>query len=222
MPISHEDAAALHARGDWTALWEASIPLVKHAITKLLRAGQLTADRVSDDLLQEGYLAARRALPKWDPEAGKLSTWIAYEVRGAMLDHLRRERSIVGGRRSTRLSVLIQDDITPDDRDPDAEAKEVQHARDLINLSVALAQLTEEERNLVERIYGIGRPSESMADICRDLGMSRPTGWRRLQAVQIKMRRLVKSGDTCVSLDKGAHSDRTNKSPLRRHQGGTR
>lgn len=69
-------------------LWVAAYATVSMVAGRLRRDGLLTSVALDDeDLIQEGILAAGRALDKWDPEKGAFSTWVTHRAAGAMLTY---------------------------------------------------------------------------------------------------------------------------------------
>jgi RNA polymerase sigma factor (sigma-70 family) len=79
--------AAMH--GSKTArdkLWNEAMRLVlrsEHRLRKLYGI-----EEQDEDMVQEGALAAGRAVDTWDPERSSFATWVLTNVKGAMLDYL--------------------------------------------------------------------------------------------------------------------------------------
>lgn len=189
--LTPDELRVLHAARDWRVLWQAAIPIVKHAVTKLLRSGQLSTDSATDDLLQEGYLAAGPAIKSWNPDAGMFSTWISHAVRGAMLDHLRRECSgMVGGRDSGRRTTVMEDDIAMD-TEAVTPAAETERSNDALRVRVALASLGAREQLIVKRWFGIDCEPESLDQICMIAGLKRVQVWRVIKNTLSKMKQMV-------------------------------
>lgn len=189
--MNAEELRAAHAAQDWRVLWEQTIYIVKHSVRRLLQAGQLAPERASDDLLQEGYMAAGRAVKTWNPDLGMFSTWISHAVRGAMLDHLRREASgMIGGRDAGHLTISFEDALTQD-MDGEEPTEEMERLRLAAQVRVALASLEERERELLKRWYGIDCEPEPMEMICAQMGVSRMHAWRLIKNSYKRMLRLM-------------------------------
>lgn len=70
------------------------IRITDQVIAKLHRKGLLKGyDYADEDIRQEGYLAAIEASARWNEDQGKLSTFLAPRVRGAVIDYVNRERN---------------------------------------------------------------------------------------------------------------------------------
>lgn len=80
--LTHAELAAAHDRQDWPTLWKAALPLVKVAVRRLVRDGGTR----TDDLMQEGALAAGEAIRSWRPIECALSTHLILAVRSALYD----------------------------------------------------------------------------------------------------------------------------------------
>ena len=116
----------------------------RRAFTRLLQthddhmrglAWQLLRDHdARDDVLQEAYLKAYRALPRFRAEA-KFSTWLYRIVYRTCLDHLRRTRTVVP----------LDDAHDAADWRPDPS----QVAADRSLIDAALASLPEDQRAAV-------------------------------------------------------------------------
>lgn len=114
---AHELRAARKAQ-DWNTLWEQSLPIVKFAISSMVRGG-MDRHHCTDDTLQEASLAAGKAVRTWDPSKGEFSTWIVKRATGAIRNHINRERNgLIGGRDAYVATVEMQEE-----RAPDLEAK---------------------------------------------------------------------------------------------------
>jgi RNA polymerase sigma factor (sigma-70 family) len=105
------DRAALHARmraGDGRArllLWEDALRLVLLIEGRLRK--QYGIEQPDLDMIQEGNIAAGKAVETWDPSAGAFSTWIVAAVRGRMLDYL--NEAAKGGIGSKSAAVVLVD-----------------------------------------------------------------------------------------------------------------
>lgn len=189
--MNAEELRAAHAAQDWRRLWEQTIYIVKHAVTRLLQAGQLAPERASDDLLQEGYMAAGRAVKTWNPDLGMLSTWISHAVRGAMLNHLKAESTgIIGGRDAGHITVSLPEE-TLHDMEDEEPSDEVERLRDAVKVRIALEALEPREKLILERWFGIDCDPEPMEAICMVVGLSRVQVWRIIKNTLRRMKHMV-------------------------------
>jgi RNA polymerase sigma factor (sigma-70 family) len=79
---------------DWARnrLWIDTAKLVLYVFHLMRRAGSLPGVAPDDmDVIQEGNMAAGRALKRWDPSKGALSTFLVPSIRGAMLNYREKE-----------------------------------------------------------------------------------------------------------------------------------
>lgn len=189
--MNAEELRAAHAAQNWRVLWEQTIYIVKHAVTRLLQAGQLAPERASDDLLQEGYMAAGKAVKTWNPDLGMFSTWISHAVRGAMLNHLKAESTgIIGGRDAGLITTQLADDITPD-MEGDEPTEEIERLKDAVRVRIALGHLEERERLILERWFGIDCEPEPMDAICMVVGLKRVQVWRIIKNTLRRMKHMM-------------------------------
>ena len=91
----------------------------------------------AEDLVQDTFLAAWRALDRFDPARGRLSTWLFTIARRRAIDRLRQRRDPTPG--DPRRASEPVDVRTPPDR--------MAHAEDLAALDAALAALPAEQRS---------------------------------------------------------------------------
>src|SRR3954468_24824550 len=87
--LSDEAVVALLARSDETALAELYDRFGRVAYGLALRI--LRDDRLAEDAVQEGFLAAWRYADRFIPERGKASTWLLTLVHRRAVDLVRRE-----------------------------------------------------------------------------------------------------------------------------------
>lgn len=87
-----QQASATHER-----LWIESLRIVLYVFHLMRRTGQLIAAPDDMDMIQEGALAAGRAVKRWNPEKGTLSTFLVPAIRGAMLSYAAQERKQMPG-----------------------------------------------------------------------------------------------------------------------------
>jgi RNA polymerase sigma factor (sigma-70 family) len=114
-PLNEGQRRALHAvRHDKDAhdiLWRDALRLVLLIEGRLRKAYGI--DEPDPDMIQDGNIAAGRAVDTWDPERGKFSTWVTATVRGAMLDYLNEmNKGGIGSKSSATLLVDMEEGVT--------------------------------------------------------------------------------------------------------------
>jgi RNA polymerase sigma-70 factor (ECF subfamily) len=125
-----------------------------------------------DDVLQEAYVKAFRALPRFRGESS-VATWLYRIVANACLDELRRAR------RRREESVA------------EPEPASVHEPQEPGALAAALAALTPEDRAAVLLVDAFG---ESYDDAARALGVPRGTIASRLNRARPALRRALEGG----------------------------
>jgi RNA polymerase sigma factor (sigma-70 family) len=179
---------ALKAAQDWKSLWSQALPLVKHTVSKLIASGRLTSEQATDDLLQEGNLAAGRAVRTWDPDKGAFSTWIVRAAHGAILDHIQRTSSgMVGGRRSPgHTTQLFEESLEGSLREPEEEILRAQNAQ-MIRRAVETLKIPE-DRELLKLVYGLEDDEpRTLVQIAKDWDMSERSIQRMYAAAMKKL-----------------------------------
>lgn len=81
--LTNQQLEALKEEQNWKALWTAAIPWVHFA------AGSLHTDD-KEDLIQDGLLHVGAQIRKWEPKAGRFSTFVVNVARNVMLVSLKR------------------------------------------------------------------------------------------------------------------------------------
>lgn len=134
-------------------------------------AYRLLGDRSRmDDAMQEAYISAYRALPRFRGEAS-LRTWLYRIVYNACLDELRHERSVVPIDNVRTL--------------PGRGADPVESLSVRESLAAALAALPEEDRAAVLLVDGAGFDYRSAAEV---LGIPEGTVGSRLNRARADLR----------------------------------
>jgi hypothetical protein len=103
--IAQESGSALAIRTARDLLWKDALRLVLMVEKRLRRSFGLQYP--DPDMIQEGNLAAGKAVETWDPQQGAFSTWVAKVCGGAMLDYMNEASK--GGIGSKSASVILVD-----------------------------------------------------------------------------------------------------------------
>lgn len=199
---TNSELAQLYDKKDWAALWKIMTPMVKHAVRRCMQDG-LDPHYVNEDLMQEAYLAAWKALPKWNAFEASLQTWIREKVRSAVLDANQRESSgMVGGKRSGGYVESIHGET------PEADyvgSNDEQGIADGIEATLVYTEVPEgfedpadllyllpiplKDRDMVRRLAGLGVPRETQAEYAHREGISRRTVVGRLESLKKLLRK---------------------------------
>lgn len=159
---SAEELERLRADKNWNALWLQALPLVGFAIKKLLRKGRLQQQYLTDDLIQEANLAARKYVQSWDPNKGMFSTWLVNNLYRQLLQQISRNaKGMVGGRDAQGTTGVLHEAYQVDgyevsDLFEDPLCLLVKQAGEA-SLNAALLRLSPGQLDLVSWIYGIQR-----------------------------------------------------------------
>ena len=174
VPIEVDDDVVARARaGDARAFAD----LVRHYDRRLRAlAFRLLGDAARmDDALQEAYVKAFRALPRFKGES-TLGTWLYRITYNACLDELRRTERVV------RLSAREASDAPTGRHDP-ADAGAQRH-----DLAAALAALAPEQRAVVLLVDAEGLDYAEAASV---LGIAVGTVASRLSRARSQLRRAL-------------------------------
>jgi RNA polymerase sigma-70 factor (ECF subfamily) len=175
--LSDEALVALVARGEEDALAELYDRVGKIAYGLALRV--LRDERLAEDAVQEGFLAAWRTAVSFRPERAKASTWILTLVHRRAVDLVRREE-----RRRT--------DPLADDAGRGGEVPSVDEAAWLRfereRVQVALRQLPDAQREAIELAYYGGF---SQSELAERLGVPLGTIKSRMFAGLARLRELL-------------------------------
>jgi RNA polymerase sigma-70 factor (ECF subfamily) len=140
----------------------------------LLRLGAPAA--AAEDLAQDAMVAIWRRAASFDASKAKASTWIFVIARNAWIDKLRREKTELAYR-----SALIVSEESEDEA-PDAAAMRGQSEA---QVAAAMAQLSEEQRQVVQLSFFEDRPHSEIAE---RLSLPLGTVKSRLRLALIKLR----------------------------------
>jgi len=128
-----------------------------------------------DDALQESYLKAFRALPKFAGDSA-FKSWLYRIVYNTCLDELRRNR---------KMGIVP---IEAASNRPDGRADPADTATENVDLAAALATLTPETRAAVLLVFGDGMDYHSATEV---LGIPRGTLASRLHRGRAQLRRAM-------------------------------
>ena len=151
--LSDEALVALVARGDDSALADLYDRVGRIAYGLAFRI--LRDDRLAEDAVQEGFLAAWRSAAGFSPERAKASTWILTLVHRRAVDLVRREDR----RRADPL------DAGAEAAEPTASAEDAAWLRfERERVQEALARLPDAQREAIELAYYGGFTQSELAE----------------------------------------------------------
>lgn len=174
--LSHAEAVELWQRGvagDTAArnsLLETVFPLIRSTAARFVEPRHQWAGLQTDDFFQAGVLHLIERFHCWQPDRGKLGTWVVMELRGAMQAVSRqvcRDRLTMkeDGDRAAASRALDRSPLNPDD------PAELLAARDeWRNLRRAIRGLPARQGAIVRQFFDDGLTTVEIAD---GLGVSR-------------------------------------------------
>ena len=181
--LSDEALVALVARGDETALAELYDRIGRIAYGLAYRV--LRDERLAEDAVQEGFLAAWRTAADFSAERAKASTWLLTLVHRRAVDLVRREER-------RRVEPLQQDDRDAAATSPAAE--EAAWLRfDRERVQEALRSLPDAQREAIELAYYGGFTQSELAE---RLGQPIGTIKSRMFSGLARLRELLDDGAT--------------------------
>lgn len=85
--------------------WQELRRIVDYAVRRYTKRAFISPSE-AEDMRQDGYIAACKAVQSFDPTKGKLSTWVMKRVNGELIDSLAKLRSsgITGADKPERIS----------------------------------------------------------------------------------------------------------------------
>jgi RNA polymerase sigma-70 factor (ECF subfamily) len=150
--LSDEAVVALVARSDDTALAELYDRFGRVAYGVALRI--LRDEKLAEDAVQEGFLAAWRSADRFMPERGKASTWVLTLVHRRAVDLVRRE--------DRRRAEALTDELEPT---PSGSAEDDAWLRfERERVQAALRQLPDQQREALELAYYGGFSQSELAE----------------------------------------------------------
>jgi RNA polymerase sigma-70 factor (ECF subfamily) len=150
--LSDEAVVALVARSDDSALAELYDRFGRVAYGVALRI--LRDEKLAEDAVQEGFLAAWRSADRFMPERGKASTWILTLVHRRAVDLVRREER--------RRADALGDEQEPSRADSAEDDAWLRFERERVQ--AALRQLPDQQREALELAYYGGFSQSELAE----------------------------------------------------------
>jgi len=182
--LSDEALVALVARGDESALGELYDRVWRVAYGIAYRV--LRDDRLAEDAVQEGFLAAWRSAAAFRADRAKASTWIVTLVHRRAVDIVRREQR--------RRAEPLESDSRPDPADPTGSAEDAAwlgFERDRVQ--AALRALPDTQREAIELAYYGGY---SQSELAERLGVPLGTIKSRMFAGLARLRELLDEAES--------------------------
>jgi RNA polymerase sigma-70 factor, ECF subfamily len=176
--LSDEALVALVARGDEDALAELYDRIGRIAYGLALRV--LRDDRLAEDAVQDGFLAAWRTAAAFRPERAKASTWVLTLVHRRAVDLVRREER----RRAEPLAEEAAAVAEAAERTEEAAWLRFERER----VQAALRQLPDTQREALELAYYGGF---SQSELAERLGVPLGTIKSRMFAGLARLRELL-------------------------------
>jgi RNA polymerase sigma-70 factor (ECF subfamily) len=182
--LSDEALIALVARGDDSALGELYDRVGRVAYGIAYRI--LRDERLAEDAVQEGFLAAWRSAATFRAERAKASTWIVTLVHRRAVDIVRREER--------RRAEPLDADDRPDTADPSGSAEDeawLGFERDRVQ--AAIRTLPDAQRETIELAYYGGY---SQSELAERLGVPLGTIKSRMFAGLARLREVLDDAET--------------------------
>jgi RNA polymerase sigma-70 factor, ECF subfamily len=129
----------------------------------------------AEELTQDVFLTAWRKAARFDPQRGRLSTWLMTIAHNLAVDRLRRETGV------SRPTLVLVDEV-PEVPGIDEEAQLIERDAALR----AIASLSEAEKRLIARTYFRGLTAREIAEAD---GIPLGTVKTRLRSALIKVRK---------------------------------
>jgi RNA polymerase sigma-70 factor (ECF subfamily) len=135
----------------------------------------------AEELTQDVFLTAWRKAARFDPQRGRLSTWLMTIAHNLAVDRLRRETGV------SRPRIVLVDEV-PEVPGEDEEF----HLMERDAATRAIASLSDAERRLIARTYFRGLTAREIAEAD---GIPLGTVKTRLRSALIKVRRVNDAKD---------------------------
>jgi len=142
----------------------------------------------AEDLAQEAKIAFIDSLKTWDPRRGELWPYVSIRLRGSMQDYLRKKKmdQVSGMYEWINSAAHVYMAFN-------REAIVADQADDIIHVDVALKDLTDKEKNIVEEYY---KKDKTFKEIGEEIGLSESQVSRICNEATLKMKRAIKSSDS--------------------------
>ena len=187
--LTHAVLASMADAGDWRALWQQAVPIVRQMVAQMRREGRIPP-HLDDDALQAAYLAAGQAVRLWNPMEAALSTHLTRRVRGAVLRVLQQERAVLAfddetDEGSPALESIAYEDPPAGYDDPLAEAMHLEAER---RVHAGLARLpSRADVEILSSIYGLTGKPVPLEVYAVQHGLSRRDAYYRLSAAKARL-----------------------------------
>lgn len=141
----------------------------------------------SDDLAQEAKIAFIDALKSWDPRRGELWPYVSIRLKGAMQDYLRKKKmdQVSGMYEWINSAAHVYMAFN-------REAIVSDQVDDILHVDVALKELTNKEKEIVEKYY---KQDKTFKEIGDDIGLSESQVSRICNEATRKMKKAIKHSD---------------------------
>jgi DNA-directed RNA polymerase specialized sigma24 family protein len=192
--MTHEERARAHDRKEWGLLWEQAIPLVKRAMKGVMSRRHFRGSH--EDMLHDGYLAARKIVEAWNPLNVAFSTWVIGGVKPVLRDYIRRyANGIVGGRDVRVRQYGYHDGYAELEgpasfRDPavlldeESTCKQVEAALVLLNVA---------DCEVVRALYGLGQRAETPEEFAARTGLTSSATYKRIQRASERLSKIIRN-----------------------------
>ncbi len=134
---------------------------------------------MAEEVLQDGFLKIWEKIQSYDPNKGRLFTWMLNLVRNLAIDKTRSKEFS-----QSRKTDDIDNFVSRMDQTNSAE-----QAVDAIEIKEVLKKLPEEQRFVIEKIYLGGLTHKEVSD---DYGIPLGTVKTRVRAAMFELRQLLK------------------------------
>jgi RNA polymerase sigma factor (sigma-70 family) len=145
------------------AVWAMDLLYQRYSRLLYSLAYRIVGDlRVSEDLVQEVFLAVWQHAPSYDPQSGSVSTWLTSIMRHRAFDYLRRAR-----RRHISQEVPWEADVFDQDTEYLDLWDEVWRSMQGALVRECLLRLQPEQRSVIELAYFEGLTQSEIASACQ-------------------------------------------------------
>lgn len=128
---------------------------VSHALAlRLVRQAQ-----VAEEIVQEAFLAVWRTPDRYDPARGSVRSWLMGTVHHRAVDAVRREQA---QRRRADQAAALAPRVAEDPTDDVVSSLDLPRERRLVQK--ALADLPDEQRDVIQRMYFDGMSQSQIAE----------------------------------------------------------